>query len=173
MYNPADVRWDVLNNIMSLYYVCIYQIFGLNALDSKYPFNLIYLLRFGSLTYFDFISWIATFWSCGPHPLLYLSEYNTSLLSRSVSGTCYACEWMYHLKFSPLTLSDILVGFQPFKATGLIPGHMSMNTIWTHYFRKETISKGSIIFICWDWCSWYFWFYQLDLGFWAHVDISP
>ena len=34
MYNPADVRWDVLNDIMSLYYLCYYQIFGLNGLGS-------------------------------------------------------------------------------------------------------------------------------------------
>jgi len=32
MYNPADVRWDVLNDIMSLYYLHYYQIFGLNGL---------------------------------------------------------------------------------------------------------------------------------------------
>ena len=30
MYNPADVRWDVLNDIMSSYYLCYYQILGLN-----------------------------------------------------------------------------------------------------------------------------------------------
>jgi hypothetical protein len=32
MYNPVDVRWDILNNIMSSYYLHIYQIFGLNGL---------------------------------------------------------------------------------------------------------------------------------------------
>ena len=31
MYNLADVRWDVLNDIMSLYYLHIYRIFGLNG----------------------------------------------------------------------------------------------------------------------------------------------
>jgi len=33
MYNPADIRWDVLNDIMSSYYLCYYQIFGLNGLN--------------------------------------------------------------------------------------------------------------------------------------------
>jgi hypothetical protein len=32
MYNPADVHWDILNDIMSSYYLHIYQIFGLNGL---------------------------------------------------------------------------------------------------------------------------------------------
>jgi len=32
MYNLADICWDVLNNIMSLYYLHYYQIFGLNCL---------------------------------------------------------------------------------------------------------------------------------------------
>jgi len=32
MYNLADVRWDILNDIMSLYYLCYYWIFGLNSL---------------------------------------------------------------------------------------------------------------------------------------------
>ncbi len=32
MYNPADVRWDVLNDIMSSYYLRYYRIFGLNGL---------------------------------------------------------------------------------------------------------------------------------------------
>ena len=31
MYNPADIRWDVLSDIMSLYYLHIYRIFGLNG----------------------------------------------------------------------------------------------------------------------------------------------
>ena len=31
MYNPAEIRWDVLNDIMSLYYLHIYRIFGLNG----------------------------------------------------------------------------------------------------------------------------------------------
>jgi len=34
MYNPADVRWDVLNDIMSSYYLRYYRIFGLNGLDN-------------------------------------------------------------------------------------------------------------------------------------------
>ena len=33
MYNLADVRWAVLNNIMSLYYLHIYRIFGLNGVN--------------------------------------------------------------------------------------------------------------------------------------------
>ena len=32
MYNPADICWDVLNDIMSLYYLHIYRIFGLKGL---------------------------------------------------------------------------------------------------------------------------------------------
>jgi len=32
MYNPADICLDILNNIMSLYYLHYYQIFGLNGL---------------------------------------------------------------------------------------------------------------------------------------------
>src|ERR1700683_2752942 len=32
MYNPADVRWHVLIDIISRYYPCYYRIFGLNAL---------------------------------------------------------------------------------------------------------------------------------------------
>jgi hypothetical protein len=35
MYNPPDVRWDVLNNRMSSYYVCYYHISGLNGADSR------------------------------------------------------------------------------------------------------------------------------------------
>ena len=31
MYNPADIHWDVLNDIMSLYYLYIYRIFGLKG----------------------------------------------------------------------------------------------------------------------------------------------
>ena len=31
MYNPVDVHRDVLNDIMSLYYLHIYWIFGLNG----------------------------------------------------------------------------------------------------------------------------------------------
>ena len=31
MYNPPDIRWDVLNNRMSSYYVCYYHISGLNG----------------------------------------------------------------------------------------------------------------------------------------------
>jgi len=34
MYHPADVRWDVLNDIMSSYYLHNHAIFGLNALAS-------------------------------------------------------------------------------------------------------------------------------------------
>ena len=33
MYNPADIRWDVLNDITSLYYLYIYRIFGLKGLQ--------------------------------------------------------------------------------------------------------------------------------------------
>jgi hypothetical protein len=35
-YNLADVCWDVLNDIMSSYYLHIYQIFGLNGLILRY-----------------------------------------------------------------------------------------------------------------------------------------
>ena len=31
MYDPADVRWHVLNDTMSQYYLCYYCIFGLNG----------------------------------------------------------------------------------------------------------------------------------------------
>ena len=37
MYNPADIRWDVLNDIMSLYYLHIYRIFGLKGLTKHQP----------------------------------------------------------------------------------------------------------------------------------------
>src|SRR5882762_5403937 len=37
MYNPADVRWDVLNDIMSSYYLRYYRIFGLNGLQPVRP----------------------------------------------------------------------------------------------------------------------------------------
>ena len=33
MYNPADIRWDVLNNIMSSYYLHNHQILGLNGVS--------------------------------------------------------------------------------------------------------------------------------------------
>jgi hypothetical protein len=36
MYHPADIRWDVLNDIMSSYYLHNHQIFGLNALASEH-----------------------------------------------------------------------------------------------------------------------------------------
>ena len=40
MYNLADVRWDILNNIMSSYYLRYYRIFGLNGLYDTYsPFE--------------------------------------------------------------------------------------------------------------------------------------
>jgi len=32
MYNPVYICWDVLNDVMSLYYLHNYQIFGLNGL---------------------------------------------------------------------------------------------------------------------------------------------
>ena len=32
MYHPPDVRWHVLNDTMSQYYLCHHRIFGLNAL---------------------------------------------------------------------------------------------------------------------------------------------
>jgi hypothetical protein len=32
MYNPVDVRWDVLNDILSLYNLHNYRVFGLNVL---------------------------------------------------------------------------------------------------------------------------------------------
>ena len=35
MYNPLDIRWHVLNNIMSQYYLCYYQIFRLNGVPSE------------------------------------------------------------------------------------------------------------------------------------------
>ena len=38
MYNPPDVRWDVLSDIMSEYYLHIYRIFGLNGVDHQYLF---------------------------------------------------------------------------------------------------------------------------------------
>src|SRR5258705_13426269 len=41
MYNPADVRWDVLNDIMSSYYLHIQRIFGLNDVKNSY-----YLAKF-------------------------------------------------------------------------------------------------------------------------------
>ena len=31
LYNPVDVHWDVLSHIMSLYYLHIYQVLGLNG----------------------------------------------------------------------------------------------------------------------------------------------
>src|ERR1700683_226609 len=33
MYNPADIRWHVLIDIMSQYYPCYYRIFGLNGVN--------------------------------------------------------------------------------------------------------------------------------------------
>ena len=33
MYNPPDVRWDVLNDIMSQHYLHIQRIFGLKGLQ--------------------------------------------------------------------------------------------------------------------------------------------
>src|ERR1700685_3309053 len=33
MYHPPDVRWHVLNDTMSQYYLCHHRIFGLNALN--------------------------------------------------------------------------------------------------------------------------------------------
>ena len=35
MYNPADIRWDVLNDIMSSYYLHNHQILGLNGVPRK------------------------------------------------------------------------------------------------------------------------------------------
>jgi hypothetical protein len=35
LYNPADIRWDVLNDIMSLYFLCFYRIFRLNGVAAK------------------------------------------------------------------------------------------------------------------------------------------
>jgi hypothetical protein len=35
IYIPVDVRWDVLNDIMSSYYLHNYRIFGLNGLDVR------------------------------------------------------------------------------------------------------------------------------------------
>src|ERR1700677_3117735 len=34
MYHPPDVRWHVLNDTMSQYYLCHHRIFGLNALNA-------------------------------------------------------------------------------------------------------------------------------------------
>ena len=39
MYNLADIHWDVLNDIMSLYYLHIYRIFGLNGVLTQNPFG--------------------------------------------------------------------------------------------------------------------------------------
>src|ERR1700689_4358746 len=36
MYHPPDVRWHVLNDTMSQYYLCHHRIFGLNALVYQY-----------------------------------------------------------------------------------------------------------------------------------------
>ena len=36
IYNLADVHWDVLNKIMSSYYLHYYQLFGLNGLQFQY-----------------------------------------------------------------------------------------------------------------------------------------
>ena len=44
MYNPADVRWDILNDIMSLYYLHIYRIFGLKGLQGQWQDNTNYYL---------------------------------------------------------------------------------------------------------------------------------
>jgi len=40
MYRLVDVRWDVLNNIMSSYYLHKYWIFGLNGLNIYLKCNL-------------------------------------------------------------------------------------------------------------------------------------
>ena len=40
MYNPPDVRWDVLNNRMSSYYVCYYHISGLNGVQPTHARDL-------------------------------------------------------------------------------------------------------------------------------------
>src|ERR1700685_4670712 len=37
MYHPPDVRWHVLNDTMSQYYLCHHRIFGLNALPMDRP----------------------------------------------------------------------------------------------------------------------------------------
>ena len=39
MYNLADVSWDVLNDIMSSYYLHIYWIFGLNGVQVPTVFD--------------------------------------------------------------------------------------------------------------------------------------
>jgi hypothetical protein len=36
MYNLADICWDVLNDIMSSYYLHNHQIFGLNDLTAQF-----------------------------------------------------------------------------------------------------------------------------------------
>ena len=36
MYHPPDVRWHVLNDTMSQYYLCHHRIFGLNALQKPH-----------------------------------------------------------------------------------------------------------------------------------------
>jgi hypothetical protein len=43
MYNPADVHWDVLNDIMSSYYLHNHWIFGLNGLDVAIPCQLLHV----------------------------------------------------------------------------------------------------------------------------------
>ena len=35
LYNPADVRWDILSDIMSSYYLHIYHILGLNGVKNE------------------------------------------------------------------------------------------------------------------------------------------
>src|ERR1700683_2232074 len=68
MYNPADVRWHVLIDIMSQYYPCYYRIFGLNALSAEshtyklisyiYGSTYLFFLFFNLNTFFIFITFL-------------------------------------------------------------------------------------------------------------------
>jgi hypothetical protein len=42
MYNPPDVRWDVLIDIMSIYYLCYYHISGLNGVLCPCQFHAVF-----------------------------------------------------------------------------------------------------------------------------------
>src|ERR1700676_2197869 len=63
MYHPPDVRWHVLNDTMSQYYLCHHRIFGLNALILHAP---TIFWRAHNYSYL----W-ATIFSCLPH-ILYM-----------------------------------------------------------------------------------------------------
>jgi hypothetical protein len=54
MYHLLDIRWDVLNNRMSSYYVCYYHISGLNGV--RVEFEDVSLLTFDMSLLFDDVS---------------------------------------------------------------------------------------------------------------------